>query len=96
MVREERSRTCSVTGLRVFAGAQALTVANAVAAVLALAVGGLFGMLIGFSRAPGWAHRSSSSFHSNIGKSTTQTNRKSVGSNSLCRSLNFCPQYKRS
>ena len=53
-VREERSRTCSVTGLRVYAGAQALTVANAVAAVLALAVGGLFGMLIGFSRAPGW------------------------------------------
>jgi len=53
-VREERSRVCPVTGLRVYAGAQALTVANAVAAVLSLAVGGLFGMLIGFTRAPGW------------------------------------------
>src|SRR5581483_6619576 len=52
-VREERFRTCPVTGLRVFAGPQALTVANAVAAVLALAAGGLFGMLIGFTRAPG-------------------------------------------
>ena len=52
-IREERSRTCPVTGLRVFAGPQALTVANAVAAVLALAAGGLFGMLIGFTRAPG-------------------------------------------
>jgi cytochrome c oxidase subunit 1 len=48
----ESARTCTVTGLRVFAGAQALTVANAVAAVLALAVGGVFGTLIGLSRAP--------------------------------------------
>ncbi len=52
-LRHERSRTCPVTGLRVYAGAQALTLANAVAAVLALAAGGLFGMLIGFTRAPG-------------------------------------------
>jgi cytochrome c oxidase subunit 1 len=51
--REERCRTCPVTGLRVYAGAQALTVANAVAAVLALAVGGLFGLLIGLTRSPG-------------------------------------------
>ncbi|MEX2646662.1 MAG: cbb3-type cytochrome c oxidase subunit I [Gaiellaceae bacterium] len=51
-MREEASRTCSVTGLRVFAGAQALTVANAVAAVLALAVGGLFGLSLGLTRAP--------------------------------------------
>ncbi len=51
--REEASRTCTVTGLRVYAGAQALTIANAVAAVLALAAGGLFGMLIGLTRAPG-------------------------------------------
>lgn len=51
--REEASRTCSVTGLRVYAGAQALTVANAVAAVLALAVGGLFGVSLGLTRAPG-------------------------------------------
>ena len=52
-VREEPSRTCSVTGLRVYAGAQALTVAHAVSAVLALALGGLFGVLIGLTRAPG-------------------------------------------
>jgi cytochrome c oxidase subunit I len=51
--REESSRTCTVTGLRVFAGAQALTAANAVAAVLALAVGGLFGLGLGLTRAPG-------------------------------------------
>jgi cytochrome c oxidase subunit 1 len=49
---EESSRVCSVTGLRVYAGAQALTVAHAVSAVLALAFGGVFGMLLGFTRAP--------------------------------------------
>ena len=52
-LREERSRTCPATGLRVYAGPQALTLANAVAAVLALAAGGLFGMLVGLTRAPG-------------------------------------------
>ena len=52
-VREEESRTCSVTGLRVYAGAQALTVAHAVAAVLALALGGVFGTSLGLTRAPG-------------------------------------------
>jgi cytochrome c oxidase subunit 1 len=51
--REEESRSCSVTGLRVYAGAQALTVANAVAAVLALALGGVFGLSLGLTRAPG-------------------------------------------
>ena len=51
--RDESSRSCPVTGLRVYAGAQALTVANAVAAVLSLAVGGLFGVLLGLTRAPG-------------------------------------------
>lgn len=52
-LREEPSRTCPVTGLRVYAGAQALTVSFAVAAVLSLAVGGLFGVGIGLTRAPG-------------------------------------------
>lgn len=61
--REERSRICPVTGLRVYAGAQALTVANAVAAVLSLAVGGLFGMLIGLTRAPGWELLGPGSFY---------------------------------
>jgi len=51
-VREEESRTCSVTGLRVYAGAQALTVAHAVAAVLALALGGAFGVSLGLTRVP--------------------------------------------
>ncbi|HEY6017336.1 MAG TPA: cbb3-type cytochrome c oxidase subunit I [Gaiellaceae bacterium] len=50
--REESSRVCSVTGLRVYAGAQALTTAHAVSAVLALAFGGVFGMLLGLTRAP--------------------------------------------
>jgi cytochrome c oxidase subunit 1 len=52
-LREEPSRTCAVTGLRVYAGAQALTVAYAVAAVLSLAVGGLFGLSLVLTRAPG-------------------------------------------
>jgi len=51
-VREERVRTCTVTGLRVYAGAQALTLANAVAAVLAVAVGGAFGVSMALTRAP--------------------------------------------
>ncbi len=51
-LRVERSRTCAVTGLRVYAGAQALTLANAVAAVLALAAGGAFGVSMTFTRAP--------------------------------------------
>src|SRR5262245_46996046 len=52
VAREERVRTCTVTGLRVYAGAQALTLANAVAAVLAVAVGGAFGVSMALTRAP--------------------------------------------
>ena len=62
-VREEESRTCPVTGLRIFAGAQALTLANAVAAVLALAAGGLFGGLVGLSRAPALEFLGPSTFY---------------------------------
>jgi cytochrome c oxidase subunit 1 len=51
-IREERSRTCAVTGLRVYAGAQALTLANAVAAVLSVAIGGVFGVSMALTRAP--------------------------------------------
>ncbi|HZO97548.1 MAG TPA: cbb3-type cytochrome c oxidase subunit I [Gaiellaceae bacterium] len=51
-IGEERSRVCSVTGLRVYAGPQALTLANAVAAVLALAAGGVFGIAMALTRAP--------------------------------------------
>lgn len=60
---EERSRICTVTGLRVYAGAQALTVANAVAAVLALAAGGIFGLLLGLTRAPSVHLLPASSFY---------------------------------
>jgi heme/copper-type cytochrome/quinol oxidase subunit 1 len=52
LAREERSRTCTVTGLRIYAGAQTLTLANAVAAVLAVAVGGAFGVSMALTRAP--------------------------------------------
>jgi len=62
-LREEPSRTCTVTGLRIFATPQALTLANAVAAVLALAAGGLFGLLIGLTRAPGLELLGSDSFY---------------------------------
>src|SRR5215831_5721724 len=51
-IRDESSRLCSVTGLRVYAGAQALTLANAVCAVLALAAGGAFGVSMAFTRSP--------------------------------------------
>ena len=49
---KETSRDCTVTGLRIWSGAQALTLANAVAAVLALALGGFFAMGVAFTRAP--------------------------------------------
>ncbi len=51
-IREERFRYCSITGLRIYAGAQALTLANAVAAVLAIAMGGAFGVSMALTRAP--------------------------------------------
>src|SRR5262245_8780845 len=51
-IREERSRICGVTGLRIYAGAAALTVANAVAAVLAIAAGGAFGVSMALTRPP--------------------------------------------
>lgn len=45
-------RTCQYTGLRVDAAAQALIKANAVAAVVFLAVGGLMGLLVALTRWP--------------------------------------------
>ncbi len=45
-------RTCAVTGLRVDVQAERLIRANAVAAVLFLAVGGLFGLLVALTRWP--------------------------------------------
>src|SRR5512137_2842726 len=45
-------RTCQYTGLKVDAAAQGLIKANAVAAVIFLAVGGLMGLLVALTRWP--------------------------------------------
>src|SRR5512145_349611 len=45
-------RSCPFTGLKVDIAAQRLIVANAVAAVIFLAVGGLFGLLVALTRWP--------------------------------------------
>ncbi|RMD69187.1 MAG: cytochrome C oxidase subunit I [Gammaproteobacteria bacterium] len=49
---QETYRTCSFTGLRVYASAEKLIKANAVAAVLFLAIGGLFGLSVALTRWP--------------------------------------------
>ncbi|HYM02333.1 MAG TPA: cbb3-type cytochrome c oxidase subunit I [Stellaceae bacterium] len=49
---EARFRTCPVTGLKVERQAELLIRANAVAAVVFLAVGGLFGLLVALTRWP--------------------------------------------
>jgi len=45
-------RTCSVTGLKIDLAAERLIKANAVAAVVFLAIGGLFGLLVALTRWP--------------------------------------------
>ncbi|MGA7428079.1 MAG: cbb3-type cytochrome c oxidase subunit I [Rhodoplanes sp.] len=50
--REAPYRTCPYTGLKVDAAAQALIKANAVAAVIFLALGGLMGLLVALTRWP--------------------------------------------
>ncbi|MBI2854614.1 MAG: cbb3-type cytochrome c oxidase subunit I [Chloroflexi bacterium] len=45
-------RTCPVTGLKVHLPAQRLIIANAVTAVVALLIGGIFAILIAFTRVP--------------------------------------------
>jgi cytochrome c oxidase subunit 1 len=47
-----RFRTCPFTGLKVDLAVQRLIIANAVAAVIFLAVGGLFGLLVALTRWP--------------------------------------------
>ena len=49
-------RTCPTTGLKIHRPAENLIKANAVAAVVFLAIGGLFGLLVALTRAP-WAAR---------------------------------------
>ncbi len=49
---EEKYRICGDTGLRVYAKAELLIKANAIAAVVFLAVGGLFGLLVALTRWP--------------------------------------------
>jgi cytochrome c oxidase subunit 1 len=50
--REAEFRTCQYTGLKVDTAAQALIKANAVAAVVFLAIGGLMGLLVALTRWP--------------------------------------------
>lgn len=50
--RKAQYRTCPYTGLKVDAAAQALIKANAVAAVIFLALGGLMGLLVALTRWP--------------------------------------------
>ncbi|MBR0714944.1 cbb3-type cytochrome c oxidase subunit I [Bradyrhizobium liaoningense] len=50
--REAEFRTCQYTGLKVDTAAQALIKANAVAAVIFLAIGGLMGLLVALTRWP--------------------------------------------
>jgi len=49
---EEKYRVCGDTGLHVYAKAETLIKANAVVAVVFLAVGGLFGLLVALTRWP--------------------------------------------
>ena len=49
---EEKYRLCPDTGLRVYASAEALIKVNAVVAVVFLAVGGLFGLMVALTRWP--------------------------------------------
>ena len=48
----ESFRVCPTTGLKVYRSAETLIKANAVAAVVFLAVGGLFGLLVALTRWP--------------------------------------------
>lgn len=52
MVTEAQFRTCSTTGLRIERSAELLIKVNAVAAVIFLAVGGFFGLLVALTRWP--------------------------------------------
>ena len=52
VARQFPSRTCQFTGLRVDVAAQSLIKANAVAAVIFLAIGGLMGLLVALTRWP--------------------------------------------
>jgi cytochrome c oxidase subunit I len=45
-------RTCSITGLKIHDGAEKLIKVNAVTAIVVLAVGGLFGLLVALTRWP--------------------------------------------
>jgi cytochrome c oxidase subunit 1 len=50
MATNEQFRTCPATGLRIYKSAENLIKANAVVAVVFLAVGGLFGLLVALTR----------------------------------------------
>lgn len=50
MATNEQYRICQTTGLRIYKSAETLIKANAVVAVVFLAVGGLFGLLVALTR----------------------------------------------
>ena len=52
MSKNTEFRTCPTTGLKVDLAAEKLIKANAVAAVIFLAIGGLFGLLVALTRWP--------------------------------------------
>jgi len=52
MAIDTRFRICPVTGLKIYSSAEKLIKANAVAAVVFLAIGGLFGLLVALTRWP--------------------------------------------
>ncbi|RMD70987.1 MAG: cytochrome C oxidase subunit I [Gammaproteobacteria bacterium] len=52
MAMNDTYRICSTTGLRIYASAERLIKANAVAAVIFLAIGGLFGLSVALTRWP--------------------------------------------
>ncbi|CAG0941560.1 cytochrome c oxidase subunit I [Gammaproteobacteria bacterium] len=52
MSAPQQFRVCPTTGLKVYSGAQTLIKANAVAAVIFLAIGGLFGLSVALTRWP--------------------------------------------
>ena len=52
MSQNTEFRTCPTTGLKVDLAAEKLIKANAVAAIIFLAIGGLFGLLVALTRWP--------------------------------------------
>ena len=52
MSTSQQFRVCPTTGLKIYSDVQSLIKANAVAAVIFLAIGGLFGLSVALTRWP--------------------------------------------